>query len=129
MRKSEYICKKNILSEKIDNHYEQKRKVLETKFRDERRKFCKQPTKALIENISKRSMANEIRIFRKSDGEVTEDKNEILNDLFNFYQNLLGHERISEEKIRDFKFIIKKMDRIIEEKFPQIGSPITYDEV
>ena len=63
--KEEYIIKKNFLSEKIDEHYEQKRKTLETKFRDERRKFCKQPTKSLIENISRRSNANDIRSFKK----------------------------------------------------------------
>jgi len=97
--KEEYIIKKNFLSEKIDEHYEQKRKTLETKFRDERRKFCKQPTKSLIENISRRSNANDIRSFKKSDGEITEDKNEILNEFFNFYQNLLWEERVDKEKI------------------------------
>ena len=59
----EYISCKNNLSEKLNVHYENKRTLLETKFRDERRKFCKHPTKALIENISQRSKTNEIRIF------------------------------------------------------------------
>jgi len=127
--KEEYIEKKNNLSDKLDAHYENKRITLEAKFKDERRKFCKQPTKTLIESISKRSNANEIRIFKKSDGELTEDKDEILKDLFKFYQDLLGHERINEEKIKKYKFKIKKMEKIIEEKFPHIGNPITYEEV
>ena len=127
--KEEYVINKNSLSERIDIHYENKRTSLELKFRDDRRKFCKQPTKALIESISQRSRANEIRIFKKSDGELTEDKNEILEDLFKFYQNLLGHERVDNEKITNYNFKIKKVDKIIEEKFPHIGNPITYEEV
>ena len=116
--KEEYLSKKNNLSKKIDTHYENKRVLLESKFRDERRKFCKQPTRALIESISKRSSANEIRIFKMTDGEITEDKEKILEDLFKFYQDLLGNERINEEIIRNYDFKIKKMDKIIEEKFP-----------
>ena len=127
--KEEYILKKKFLSEKIDNHYEEKRKLLIVKFKDERRKFCKQPTKALIESISRRSNSNEIRTFKKSDGEITEDKQEIMEDLFSFYQELLGHERVGREKIEKYEFKIKKMNKEIEEKFPHIGNPITYEEV
>ena len=88
--KEEHLSKKNNLSKKIDNHYENKRVLLESKFRDERRKFCKQPTRALIESISKRNSANEIRIFKTTDGEITEDKEKIVEDLFKFYQDQLG---------------------------------------
>ena len=34
-----------------------------------------------------------------------------------FYKNLLGRERVDSEKIKDYDFKIKKMDKIIEEKF------------
>ena len=127
--KDKYLKEKEILSEKIETYYENNRKLLELKFRDERRKFCKQPTKALIENITKRTNANEVRSFKKADGEITEDKDEILEDLFKFYKNLLGRERVDSEKIKDYNFNIKKMNKIIEEKFRHIGNPITYDEV
>ena len=62
LNKDEFKEKKNKLKEKIDVFYEQKRKSLEKKIRDDRRKFSKQPTKSLIESISRRSNANEIRI-------------------------------------------------------------------
>ena len=53
MNKDEFKEKKNKLKEKIDVFYEQKRKALEKKIRDDRRKFSKQPTKSLIESISR----------------------------------------------------------------------------
>ena len=121
--------KRNSVKEKIEVFYEQKRKSLEKKIRDDRRKFCKQPTKSLIESISKRSAANEIRIYKKKDNELSTDKNEILNELYDFYQDLLGNEHANEELINNYNFKIKKMDRIVTEKCPEIGAKITVGEV
>jgi hypothetical protein len=127
--KEEYVNIKNELSKKIDEFYEEKRKTLEKKCRDERRNFCKQPTKSLIENISKRNNSNEIRIYKKNNHEETSNKKEILDDLFDFYQKLLGHERVKDEIIKNYKFKIKKLEKKIKDKFPEIGMKITYDEV
>jgi hypothetical protein len=52
-----------------------------------------------------------------------------MEDLFSFYQELLGHERVGREKIEKCEFKIKKMHKEIEEIFPHIGNPITYEEV
>jgi len=126
--KEEYINKKNELNNKIENFYEEKRKNLEKRYRDDRRKFCKQPTKSLIANISKRNNSNEIRIYRKSNNEETTDKQEILDDLFEFYKQLLGSERVRDEIIKNYKFKIKKLEKNVKDKFPEIGWKITYEE-
>ena len=84
------------MKNKIDSFYEEKKRSLEKRFRDERRNFCKQPTKSLIQNISERNNSNEIRIYKKSNNEETSNKQEILDDLFDFYQDLLGNERVKE---------------------------------
>ena len=96
---------------KIDSFYEEKKRSLEKRFRDERRNFCKQPTKSLIQNISERNNSNEIRIYKKSNNEETSNKQEILDDLFDFYQQLLGNERVKEEITKSYKFKIKKLEQ------------------
>jgi hypothetical protein len=84
--------------------------------------------KSLIQNISKRKNANEIRIYKKNNNEETSNKKEILDDLFEFYKELLGNERVREEVIKNYKFKIKKLEKTIKEKYPEIGWKITYDE-
>jgi hypothetical protein len=101
---------------------------LEKRSREDRIKFCKQPTKSLIENISKRNNSNEIRIYKKNNNEETTNKQDILDDLFDFYKQLLGSERVRKEIVNNYKFKIKKLERAIKEKFPEIGWKITYDE-
>ena len=128
MSKEEYTNKKNELNCKIQLYYDEKKKNLEKKFRDDRRKFCKQPTKALIENISRRKNCNEIRSYQKSNNELTSDKQETLDDLFDFFKQLLGSERVREEIIKNYKFKIKKLETSIKEKFPEIGARITFEE-
>ena len=66
MKRNLTVNKKNELRTKIDSFYEEKKRSLEKRFRDERRNFCKQPTKSLIQNISERNNSNEIRIYKKS---------------------------------------------------------------
>ena len=92
----DYIFKKEELRGKLELYYNDKRETLEKKLRNDRRIFCKQPTKSLIEGLQKRSNANEIRVYRRQDNKLTIDKSEILNDLFNYYQNLLGEEKVNE---------------------------------
>jgi hypothetical protein len=101
---------------------------LEKKFRDDKRKLCKQPTKSLIENISKRNNSNEIRIYKKSDNQETTNKKEILDDLYYFYRQLLGSERVKAEIVKNYNFKIKKLEKTIKDKFPEIGWKISYDE-
>jgi hypothetical protein len=117
------------LRNKIDSFYEEKKRSLEKRFRDERRNFCKQPTKSLIQNISERNNSNEIRIYKKSNNEETSNKQEILDDLFDFYQDLLGNERVKEEITKSYKFKIKKLEQTIKDKYPEIGMKITFGEV
>jgi hypothetical protein len=125
----EYVNKKNELRTKIDSFYEEKKRSLEKRFKDERRNFCKQPTKSLIQNISERNSSNEIRIYKKSNNEETSNKQEILDDLFDFYQQLLGNERVKEEITKSYKFKIKKLEQTIKDKYPEIGMKITFGEV
>jgi hypothetical protein len=125
----EYVNKKNELRNKIDSFYEEKKRSLEKRFKDERRNFCKQPTKSLIQNISERNSSNEIRIYKKSNNEETSNKQEILDDLFDFYQQLLGNERVKEETTKSYKFKIKKLEQTIKDKYPEIGMKITFGEV
>jgi len=126
--KEEYVNKKNELNSKIEFFYEEKKKILEKRSRDDRIKFCKQPTKSLIENISKRNNSNEIRIYKKNNNEETTNKQDILDDLFDFYKQLLGSERVRKEIVKNYEFRIKKLEKSIKEKFPEIGGKITYDE-
>ena len=84
----EYSFKKKELRDKLESYYNDKRESLEKKLRDDRRIFCKQPTKSLVEGLQKRSNANEIRVYRRQDKELSTDKGDILNDLFNYYRNL-----------------------------------------
>jgi hypothetical protein len=102
----EYVNKKNELRTKIDSFYEEKKRSLEKRFKDERRNFCKQPTKSLIQNISERNSSNEIRIYKKSNNEETSNKQEILDDLFDFYQQLLGNERVKEEITKSYNIFL-----------------------
>ena len=79
--------------------------------------------------MQKRSNANEIRVYRRQDKELSTDKGDILNDLFNYYRNLLGEEKVNENNIKKYNFKMKKLDQKVKDLHPEINKEITYNEV
>ena len=129
IRDNNYELERNNLKNEIDNFYEEKRKSIEKKVHENRVKFCKQPTKALIANIVKNNSRCEINFFKKMNGEVTSDKKEIIDDLSLFYQGLLGVERVNNDEIKNYKFKINPIGAYVKENFSEIGRKITFNEV
>ena len=54
------------------------------------------------------NLLNELNCFVCSDKTETEDDEKIIEDINNFYKNFFGKEIISELKIKDYKFKLKK---------------------
>ena len=53
---------------------------------------------------------------------------EIVEDLNNYYKNLIGKERIDESIIKKYIFKINKLNQLVKDKYPDIGKKITYGE-
>ena len=124
----EYKECKEILAKDLSAFYEGKRKSLEKLVRDERLKFVKHPTKVLINSIVKKQNKNELSKYICSDHRVTTDTNEILDDINDYYQNLLGVEKISEEKISGYEFKSPKLEDSVKITHPKLGEKISFNE-
>ena len=102
------------------------RTSLEKKVRDDRLKFVRHPTKVLLENVIKKQIKNSISKFICSDKKVTEEVKVISEDINNYYRELLGKEKVSEESITNYDFKIKKMNDTA--MSPSLDEKISYNE-
>jgi len=110
----------------IKLYYEKERKGIEKRACEIKRNFIYQPNKVLIEKELKNSSKNFVNKFKKSNNEVTEDQDEILTEVHNFYNQLLSVDRVSEESIENYKFLIKPLNEI--DKKLDISYKITFSE-
>ena len=96
--------------------------------RNERLKFVKQPTKVLMQQERKNNASCIINNYETSEGVKTNELEKIKEDVFNFYNNLLGIDRISDETINNYQFNIKSMN--VDECVKNlINNEISVDEV
>ena len=120
--------KKNEVREKINIHFERIRLGNEKRLRNERLKFVKQPTKVLLQEERKNNASCIINNYETSEGVKTNELEKIKEDIFNFYNNLLGNDRISDETINNYEFNIKSMN--VDECVKNlINNEISMDEV
>jgi hypothetical protein len=121
-------AKKNKVREKINKHFETIRPGYEKRMRNERLKFVKQPTKVLMQQERKNNASCIINNYETSEGVKTNELEKIKEDVFNFYNNLLGIDRISDETINNYEFNIKSMN--VDECVKNlINNEISVDEV
>jgi hypothetical protein len=121
-------AKKNEVREKINKHFETIRLGNEKRMRNERLKFVKQPTKVLMQQERKNNASCIINNYETSEGVKTNELEKIKEDVFNFYNNLLGIDRISDETINNYEFNIKSMN--VDECVKNlINNEISVDEV
>ena len=125
---NEISIKKREIREKINKYYENIRTGNEKRMRNERMKFIKQPTKVLMQEERKSNACCLINNYITSDGVRTKELKTIKSDISNFYKELLGQEKIEEEKINNYKFNIKSMN-VEESVRERLNEVITYDEV
>ena len=122
-----YVKEKNALRRKIEQHYEEKKSGHEKRVRDERMTFFKQPTKVLIEKEMRKAKSCELKEYECMNGEKTTDQETILNDVHSFYSNLLGTDKVADEKINSYAFKIRPLKE--EQDREMLNSDISYDEV
>ena len=91
-------------------------------------KFIKHPTKIFIENIVKKQSKNELNAFVCSNYTITEDSDEIINDINKYYIDLLGEEPITDETLLNYEFSMRKINGVIKKSFPNINDKISYSE-
>ena len=101
--------KKNEVREKINKHFERIRLGNKKRMRHERLKFVKQPTKVLLQEERKNNESCIINNYETSEGLKTNELEKIKEDIFNFYNKLLGIDRISNETINNYEFNIKSL--------------------
>ena len=121
-------AKKNEVREKIYKHFETIRLGNEKRMRNERLKFIKQPTKVLMQQERKNNASCIINNYETSEGVKTNELEKIKEDVFNFYNNLLGIDQINDETINNYEFNIKSMN--VDECVKNlINNEISVDEV
>ena len=58
---------------------------------------------------------------------MTEDEDEIMDSIYDFYKHYLGEERVTKEKINEFNFTLKSLNDVNVNKI-DINFPISYKE-
>jgi endonuclease/exonuclease/phosphatase family metal-dependent hydrolase len=122
----EHQNNKNIIIEKIDEFYKLKKKGIEKRVCDERMSFIKQPTKCLINKEVNKNKNCMIEQYRLENDEITENKEAILKNVCDFYQNLLGKDRVDDENLNNYEFKMKSMNEI--ENNIDLNSNISFEE-
>ena len=102
--------KKNDIREQINIYYEEKRRGNEVRVRNERMKFIKQPTKVLLSEEKKSNLSCMIDKYETADGHISDRLNIIRNDIYNFYNQMLGVDTVDDEKINNYEFRINSMN-------------------
>ena len=120
--------RKRTIREKIEKYYEHLREGNEKRMRNDRMKFVKQPSKTLLQEERRSNASCSIEMYKTADGITTTKLEVIKEDIFNYYNNLLGDDIIDDDVINNYQFNIKPMN--VEENIREnINSPITYDEL
>ena len=114
--------------EKIKKYYENQRKGQEKRLRDERMKFIKQPSKVLIQEERKSNASCLLENYKTAESITTSNTEIIKEDIFNYYNTLLGNDIIKDETIDNYQFNIEKMN-VNENVHDKLNSKITFDEV
>jgi len=107
-------------------YYEDERKGIERRARETKRNFIYQPTKVLIEKEIRNAKKNYVKKFKKETGQITEDQDEMLSEVSSFYSQLLSVDKVSQDSLQNYKFLIKPLNEI-DDKI-NIGYEITYVE-
>ncbi len=118
---------KEVIKNEIEDFYKKQREGNEKRVCDIRMSFYKHPTKVLIEKESNNNKKCAIEKFKRKNGSETSDSEEIIKDVFEFYNNLLGKDKVDEEGLREYRFQSKSLNN--SEIIEQINKPMTYDEV
>ena len=127
-RNSENGCNElKKIEEEIKEHYKKKAEGIEIRARQAKNNFIKQPSKVLIE--SERNNRSLIKKFKVGDT-ILENNDEILDKIYEFYNDLMSKDRADDEKLHNYNFNIKKLDDSFTEYEKQIflNKKITYDE-
>jgi exonuclease III len=111
---------------RIKKHYKDKEKGIEKRACEAKRNFLNQPSKILIEREIMNARKNEIKNYMSVNGSETTDCDEIMDDVFAFYKDLMGEEKISIESLHGYEFKVKKLKQI--DDSIDLGYKITYEE-
>ncbi len=114
------------VKEKIKKHYRDKVKGIEKRACESKRSFLNQPTKILIEREVMNAKKSEIMSYVGMNGNECNDSDEIMSDVFSFYKDLMGEEKISAEMLEGYEFRAKKLKQV--DETIDIGYRITYEE-
>ena len=80
----------------------------------------------MIEKEIRNSKKNFVKKFKKETGQITEDQDEMLSEVYSFYSQLLSVDKVSQETLQNYKFLIKPLNEI--DNKIDIGYKITYAE-
>ena len=122
----EEIEEREKIKREIQKYYEGERKGIEKRACDTKRNFIYQPSKVLIEKEIKNSKKKFVKKFKKENGQITDDPDEMLSEVYSFYGQLLSVDKVPQESIENYKFLIKPLNKI-DDKI-DIGYKITYAE-
>ena len=113
----------------IENYYKEKREGIERRACEIKRNFIFQPSKILLEKEKNNGSKNFIEKFQLKNKNITDDKALIMNDIYEFYNNLLGKEKVR-NSTKNIDFKIKSLDQILDKdlKNSLLNKLITYDE-
>ena len=110
----------------INNYYKSVRIGCEKRACEIKRNFMYQPSKLLIEKEINKAKKCEIKKFECKNKKITEENDEIMTDVFDFYKDLMSKDRVSKEQIENYSFNIKPLDD--ENKKIFMDFLITYEE-
>ena len=78
----------------IKKYYEEERVGIEKRACESKRNFIKQPSKILIERERTNANNNFIKTYITSENIKTQNNQIIINDLYDFYNNLMGIDKL-----------------------------------
>lgn len=116
----------NNIKLKINDHFKNKIKGMEKRVCDERMKFIKQPSKSLISKEINNSKSCSIEKYKTINETIVSEENEIIKDVYNFYVDLLGKEKIKKEELDNYNFKIKSLSENDSKFF--VNYKVTYEE-
>lgn len=122
----ETINKKNEIKLRIKEHFKNKIEGMEKRTCDDRMKFIKQPSKSLINREVNKAKKCSIYKYKLENGEIVTNNKQILEDVYKFYTDLIGTEKVRHEDIKDYKFNIQSLSNDDRKLF--LDYEITYEE-
>ena len=92
----------------IKINYETERVGIEKRACETKKSFLKQPSKILIEKKRVNIKHNFVTDYITRNQTKTSDHEQILNDLYEFYYEMMGVEKVDEQVLANYNFKIKK---------------------